>query len=93
MEGQEKDLRERINYVAGAQNLIATWKRIGHSGQAAQWRDELNFLLGYTENIKRNLELYCNAAMERLAAGMAKRCSEIERGMPYGLEERYLQRS
>lgn len=100
MEGQEKDLRERINYVAGAQNLIAAWKRIGHSGQAAQWRDELNFLLDYTENTaeagvagneykvnealfegisegyKRNMELYCNAARERLAASIAKRCSE-----------------
>ena len=93
MYGQEKGLRERFNFVAGAQTLIHAWRRIGHAGQAGQWNDELNFLLGYTENIKRNLELYCNAAMERLAAGMAKRCSEIERGMPYGLEERYLQRS
>lgn len=93
MYGQEKGLRERFNFVAGAQTLIHAWRRIGHAGQAGQWNDELNFLLGYTENIKRNLVLYCNAAMERLAAGMAKRCSEIERGMPYGLEERYLQRS
>lgn len=100
MEGQEKELRERINYVAGAQTLIAAWKRIGYAGQSAQWRDELNFLLSYTENTaeaggagneykvdttlfkgiseeyKRNMELYCNAAKERLAAGMARKCGE-----------------
>ena len=100
MQGQEKGLRERFSFVSGAQTLINAWKRIGHAGQAAQWSDELNFLLSYTENTvsagstenkyqvnttflggiseeyKKNMELYCNAAMERLATSMTKKCSE-----------------
>ena len=100
MQGQEKDLRERFNFVAGARTLINAWKRIGHAGQAAQWKDDLDFLRGYTENTaeaggagdehkvdealfegisegyKRNMELFCDAARERLAASMAKRYSE-----------------
>lgn len=99
MQGQEKSLRERFNFVAGAQTLINAWKRIGHAGQAAQWNDELNFLLSYTENTnntgnveskyqvntslfegiseeyKKNMELYCNAAKERLITSMTKKCS------------------
>lgn len=50
IQGQEKGLRERFNFVAGAQSLTNAWRRIGHAGQAAQWNDELNFLLSYTEN-------------------------------------------
>ncbi len=100
MQGQEKGLRERFNFVSGTQTLINAWKRIGHAGQAAQWSDELNFLLSYTENTvstgsienkyplnvslfesiseesKKNMELYCNAARERLVTSMAKKCSE-----------------
>lgn len=100
MQGQEKGLRERFNFVSGTQTLINAWKRIGHAGQAAQWSDELNFLLSYTGNTvstgsienkyplnvsffesiseesKKNMELYCNAARERLVTSMAKKCSE-----------------
>lgn len=101
MAGQrERELRERFNYVGGAQTLIKAWSRNGYAGQAAQWNAELNFVLGYTENTaraigaeedykvntdlytsiseenKRNMELYCSAARERMAAGIAKRCSE-----------------
>ena len=97
MQGQEKGLRERFSFVSGAQTLINAWKRIGHAGQAAQWRDELNFLLSYTENTvragstennisiffegfseesKKNMELYCSAAKERLVTSIAKKCSE-----------------
>lgn len=53
MYGQEKGLRERFDFVAGAQTLINAWRRIGHAGQAGQWNDELNFLLSYTENTAR----------------------------------------
>ncbi len=98
MQGQEKGLQERFNFVSGAQTLINAWRRIGHAGQAAQWSDELNFLLNYTENTagpdsndnkyllnvsffegiseesRKNMELYCNAARERLAANIAKKC-------------------
>ena len=49
MQGQEKGLRERFNFISGTQSLINAWKRIGHAGQAAQWNDELSFLLSYTE--------------------------------------------
>ena len=100
MQGQEKGLQERFNFVSGAQTLINAWRRIGHAGQAAQWSDELNFLLNYTENTagpdsndnkyllnvsffegiseesRKNMELYCNAARERLVTSMAKKCSE-----------------
>ena len=101
MGGQrERELRERFNYVGGAQTLIKAWSRIGHAGQAKQWNAELNFVLGYTEitakaigteedykvntdlyesiskENKRNMELYCSAARERMAASIAKRCSE-----------------
>ena len=72
MQGQEKGLRERFSFVSGAQTLINAWKRIGHAGQAAQWRDELNFLLSYTENTVRA----GSAAKERLVTSIAKKCSE-----------------
>ncbi len=53
MQGQEKGLRERFNFISGTQSLVNAWKRIGHTGQAAQWKDELNFLLSYTEHTTR----------------------------------------
>ena len=49
MQGQEKGLRERFNFISGSQSLVNAWKRIGHTGQAAQSKDELSFLLSYTE--------------------------------------------
>lgn len=99
MQGQEKGLRERFNYAAGAQSLIRSWNSLGYAGQAAQWNEELSFLLGYTENTagpeevlfegiseeyKRNMELYAGAVKERLAASMAKKCSEAVSDMFWG---------
>ena len=46
---EEKGLREKFNFISGTQSLVNAWKRIGHTGQAAQWKDELSFLLSYTE--------------------------------------------
>lgn len=79
------EIQERFDFIAGIQEMIEACKELRLTEQVTMDKEDMDFVLSFTGSTarpyrhtvnKKNLELYSRAARERMAAGMAKKCSK-----------------